>query len=177
MLHLAMPPRGTDGPSLAAAGIGYSTIALHHHAASCLRHKHSKCLPSYWRSLGNSYHPANAERTDTIACSRGGAGRAPRSEVSKVRDRSGPRSAGSTRCETKLESQRRNKSMTLASAISAARQILAMRFRMFADSQGANRANIALEVTIYSCRSSRVRNSKRTLSARAKSPALMASMK
>src|SRR5262249_34501121 len=27
----------------AAAGIGYSTIALHRHAASCLRHKHSKC--------------------------------------------------------------------------------------------------------------------------------------
>src|SRR6266566_3472896 len=38
-----MPPRGTDGPSLAAADIGYSTIALHHHAASCLRHEHSKC--------------------------------------------------------------------------------------------------------------------------------------
>jgi hypothetical protein len=32
-----MPPRGTDGPSVAGAGIGYSTIALHHHAASCLR--------------------------------------------------------------------------------------------------------------------------------------------
>jgi hypothetical protein len=42
-------------------------------------------------------HAANAERTDTIACSRGGIGRAPRSEVSKARDRSGPRSAGSTR--------------------------------------------------------------------------------
>jgi hypothetical protein len=38
----------------------------------------------------NSYHAANAERTETIACSRGGAGRAPRSEVSKARDRSGP---------------------------------------------------------------------------------------
>src|SRR5262245_15356428 len=41
-----------------------------------------------------------------------------------------------------MRSQRRNKSMTLASAISAARQILAMRFRMSAGSQGANRANI-----------------------------------
>jgi hypothetical protein len=40
--------------------------------------------------LSNSYHAANAERTETIACSRGGAGRAPRSEVSKVRDRFGP---------------------------------------------------------------------------------------
>jgi putative tryptophan/tyrosine transport system substrate-binding protein len=35
-------------------------------------------------------HAANAERTDTIACSRGGIGRGPRSEVSKARDRSGP---------------------------------------------------------------------------------------
>ena len=35
-------------------------------------------------------HAANAERTDTIACSRGGIGRAPRSEVSRARDRSGP---------------------------------------------------------------------------------------
>ena len=35
-------------------------------------------------------HAANAERTDTIACSRGGIGRAPRSEVLKARDRSGP---------------------------------------------------------------------------------------
>jgi hypothetical protein len=46
LLHLAMPPRRTDGPSpiqKAAAGIGYSTIALHHHPASCLQHKHSKC--------------------------------------------------------------------------------------------------------------------------------------
>src|SRR6516164_352631 len=32
--------------------------------------------------LSNSYHAANAARTETIACSRGGAGRAPRSEVS-----------------------------------------------------------------------------------------------
>jgi hypothetical protein len=41
-----MSPHGTDGPSpiqKAAVGIGYSTIALHHHPASCLRHKHSKC--------------------------------------------------------------------------------------------------------------------------------------
>jgi hypothetical protein len=41
-----MHPRGNDGPSpiqKAAVGIGYSTIALHHHPASCLRHKHSKC--------------------------------------------------------------------------------------------------------------------------------------
>jgi ATP-dependent DNA ligase len=38
----------------------------------------------------NSYHAATAERTETIACSRGGAGRAPTSEVSKARDRSGP---------------------------------------------------------------------------------------
>ena len=46
MSHHAMHPRGTDGPSpiqKAAVGIGYSTIALHHHPASCLRHKHSKC--------------------------------------------------------------------------------------------------------------------------------------
>jgi hypothetical protein len=44
--HHAMHPHGTDGPSpiqKAAVGIGYSTIALHHHPASCLRHKHSKC--------------------------------------------------------------------------------------------------------------------------------------
>ncbi len=36
-LYLAMSPHGTDGPSpiqRAAAGIGYSTIALHHHPAS-----------------------------------------------------------------------------------------------------------------------------------------------
>jgi hypothetical protein len=38
----------------------------------------------------NSYHAANAERTETIAWSRGGAGRAPRSEVSKARDRFDP---------------------------------------------------------------------------------------
>jgi len=34
--------------------------------------------------LSNSYHAANAARTETIACSRGGVGRAPRSEVSKA---------------------------------------------------------------------------------------------
>ena len=36
-MYLAMSPHGTDGPSpiqRAAAGIGYSTIALHHHPAS-----------------------------------------------------------------------------------------------------------------------------------------------
>src|SRR5262245_17324245 len=38
-----MSPHGTDGPSLAAAGIRHSTITLQHHAGSCLRHKHSKC--------------------------------------------------------------------------------------------------------------------------------------
>src|SRR5262249_46893585 len=48
-------------------------------------------------SSSNPYHAANAEPTDTIACSRGGIGRAPSSEVSKARDRSGPRYAGSTR--------------------------------------------------------------------------------
>jgi hypothetical protein len=43
------------------------------------------------RSLkSNSYHAATAERTETIACSRGRARRAPRSEVSEARDRSGP---------------------------------------------------------------------------------------
>jgi len=35
----------------------------------------------YVSRKSNSYHAANAERTETIACSRGGAGRAPRSEV------------------------------------------------------------------------------------------------
>ena len=47
------------------------------------------------RGSSNSYHAANAERTDTIARSRGGIGRAPKSEVSKERDRSGPGSADS----------------------------------------------------------------------------------
>src|SRR5262245_11279553 len=50
---------------------------------------HARIYPG--RSLkSNSYHAATAERTETIACSRGGAGRAPRSEVSEARDRSGP---------------------------------------------------------------------------------------
>src|SRR5262249_22502610 len=47
--------------------------------------------------LSNSYHAANAARTETIARSRGGIGRPPRSEVSKARDRSGPGSVDPTR--------------------------------------------------------------------------------
>src|SRR5215472_4896919 len=54
-------------------------------------------VSGYPRSSSHSYHAANAERTETIARSRGGIGRAPRSEVSKARDRSGPRSIGSIR--------------------------------------------------------------------------------
>jgi hypothetical protein len=54
-------------------------------ATSCARN-----VSGYPRSSNNLYHAANAERTDTIACSRGAAERAPRSEVSKARGRSGP---------------------------------------------------------------------------------------
>ena len=54
-------------------------------ATSCARN-----VSGYWRSLSNLYHAANAERTDTIACSREAAERAPRSEVSNARRRSGP---------------------------------------------------------------------------------------
>ena len=61
-------------------------------ATSCARN-----VSGYPRSSSNSYHAANAERTETIARSRGGIGRAPRSEVSKARDRSGPRSIDSIR--------------------------------------------------------------------------------
>jgi putative tryptophan/tyrosine transport system substrate-binding protein len=48
--------------------------------------------PERMRRIGVllSDHAANAERTETTACSRGGIGRAPRSEESKRRDRSGP---------------------------------------------------------------------------------------
>jgi hypothetical protein len=47
-----------------------------------------RSLSLRWRR--HSYHAANAERTERIACSRGRARRAPRSEVSEARDRSGP---------------------------------------------------------------------------------------
>jgi hypothetical protein len=50
-----------------------------------------------WARNVSGYLRHAAERTDTIACSRGGAGRTPRSEVSKARDRSGPGSVRSTR--------------------------------------------------------------------------------
>src|SRR5207244_4850831 len=44
LISFQLCPRAlTDCPTQAAAGIGYSTIALHHHAASSLRHKQSKC--------------------------------------------------------------------------------------------------------------------------------------
>src|SRR5262249_2368664 len=43
-----------------------------------------------WDETKFMAYAANAERTDTIACSRGGIERAPRSEGSKPRDRSGP---------------------------------------------------------------------------------------
>jgi len=48
-------------------------------ATSCARN-----VSGYPRSSSNSYHAANAERTEAIARSRGGAGRAPRSEMSKA---------------------------------------------------------------------------------------------
>ncbi len=69
----------------AACAAVQSTTSLVRPAASCARN-----VSGYPRSSSNSYHAANAERTETIACSRGGIGRAPRSEVSRARDRSGP---------------------------------------------------------------------------------------
>jgi len=63
------------------------SISLLHAASRCPLRTTGLLRPA---QLSNSYHAANAERTETIARSRGGIGRAARSEVSKARDRSGP---------------------------------------------------------------------------------------
>ena len=64
-------------------GIGRAT-ALQLHAAHCVDPSCTRNVCGYPRSSSNSYHAAKAERTETIARSRGEIGRAPRSEASKA---------------------------------------------------------------------------------------------